>query len=186
MRRPTADCFGSRGVFRAFPAGFDADCPLPCGGRYVLGWDASGSQDAFADAPASPERECADCALTWARTDELDESLGRVRLEDDLGEEGRVTARRPAGPSFRTGISKTVISSPLAVRNATAPRTPMSIAMTEAAVPPCFWLGETICGSRNLPGMPSLAGPPSASRGAALTAFWSATFSSRSRFGSRL
>ena len=49
-----------------------------------------------ANAPTAP-------SLTWARTDELDESLGRVRLEDDLGEEGRVNRAASGRPVIQDG-----------------------------------------------------------------------------------
>ena len=72
-------------------------------------------------ATASTEGECAYSAFLGPRADEFDKGLGRVDLATVSASKAALTLRRPAGPSARTGMSKTSSRAPALVRTAIAP-----------------------------------------------------------------
>jgi hypothetical protein len=92
MRRPSADRFRSRRVFRAIPAGRNANTALPRCWRYERRRNATSGQDAFDDATGAAERESACRRLSWSRIDAFNESLARLPFVNDSGEQTRVDA----------------------------------------------------------------------------------------------
>jgi hypothetical protein len=69
----------------------------------MLRGNTGGSQDAFTDASRATESERAYRALAGPCANELDKRPGRVRLEHDLGEQGRIDCSASSRPVVEHG-----------------------------------------------------------------------------------